>query len=572
MRTGYKSLPVKLVAVPEIVTIFGVRRTLEQNGTALLHKWQTIAPKLDRDLYLRAEIITVNQDGKRTVRISFESLFLGGADRLLLLMKESFPELGLVREDCMEMPWIKSTLFFAGNGAFTLGESIEVLLNRSAIPKLYFKAKSDYVKVPIPVEGLEGIWERFFQVDDGVITILMTPYGGKMDEFSESALPFPHRAGNLYMMYIGVTWDANTTVVEQNRRLDFIRSLYSYLGSYVSKNPREAYVNYNDLDLGVGTSYKEASLWGVRYFKDNFKRLVQVKTAVDPHNFFRHEQTLESVFNAVGLVIRKRLRFRNPLGKRTIAGRIVKESYGTAKQQHTFTVRPRALLYCAKKHNIQIRIRSGGHDFEGLSYSTVSPIEFVMIDMINFRSVDVDAASGTAWVGSGTSLGELYYRIAEKSSTYGFPGGFWATVCTGGLLDGGGYGTLKRKYGLAADNVIDARFMDVNGRILDKESMGEDLFWAIRGGIASNFGIVIAWKVKLVAIPKIVTVFAVRRTLEQNGTALLHKWQTVAPKLDRDLYLRTSITAVTQDGIRTVQISFEALFLGGADRLLLLMK
>ncbi|KAM7507626.1 hypothetical protein LguiA_018079 [Lonicera macranthoides] len=283
---------VKLVAVPEIVTIFGVRRTLEQNGTALLHKWQTIAPKLDRDLYLRAEIITVNQDGKRTVRISFESLFLGGADRLLLLMKESFPELGLVREDCMEMPWIKSTLFFAGNGAFTLGESIEVLLNRSAIPKLYFKAKSDYVKVPIPVEGLEGIWERFFQVDDGVITILMTPYGGKMDEFSESALPFPHRAGNLYMMYIGVTWDANTTVVEQNRRLDFIRSLYSYLGSYVSNNPREAYVNYNDLDLGVGTSYKEASLWGVRYFKDNFKRLVQVKTAVDPHNFFRHEQSI----------------------------------------------------------------------------------------------------------------------------------------------------------------------------------------------------------------------------------------------------------------------------------------
>ena len=29
------------------------------------------------------------------------------------------------------------------------------------------------------------------------------------------------------------------------------------------------------------------------------------------------------------------------LGKRTIAGRIVKESYGAAKQQHTFTVRPR---------------------------------------------------------------------------------------------------------------------------------------------------------------------------------------------------------------------------------------
>lgn len=29
----------------------------------------------------------------------------------------------------------------------------------------------------------------------------------------------------------------------------------------------------------------------------------------------------------------------SPLGRRTVAGRIVKESYGAAKQQHTFTVR-----------------------------------------------------------------------------------------------------------------------------------------------------------------------------------------------------------------------------------------
>ncbi|KAM7510938.1 hypothetical protein LguiB_009813 [Lonicera macranthoides] len=190
------------------------------------------------------------------------------------------------------MPWIKSALFFAGGSAFTLGESIEVLLNRSAIPRQYLKGKSDYVKVPIPVEGIEGIWERYFQVDDGAIVIDMSPYGGKMYEISESALPYPHRAGNLYLMFIGIMWDANTTVEEQNRRLEFGRSLYSYLGSYVSKNPGGAYANYVDLDLGVGTSYKEASKWGTKYFKDNFKRLVQVKTAVDPNNFFRHEQSI----------------------------------------------------------------------------------------------------------------------------------------------------------------------------------------------------------------------------------------------------------------------------------------
>lgn len=282
----------KLVRVPKTVTVFAVQRTLEQNATKLVHQWQSVAPRFDRDLYVRIQLLTVTQGGKRTIRVSFESLFLGRADRLLSIMKKSFPELGLVKKDCREMIWGKAAVFFAGNAAFPNGESLEILLNRTAPPKLYYKGKSDFVKVPIPVKGLEGIWKRFFQLEDGAANILMTPYGGKMDEYSESALPFPHRAGNLYMLYIGITWDANTTVATQNRRLDWLRKLYSYMGSYVSKNPRAAYINYNDLDIGVGTSYKEASVWGTRYFKNNFKRLVQIKTMIDPNNFFKHEQSI----------------------------------------------------------------------------------------------------------------------------------------------------------------------------------------------------------------------------------------------------------------------------------------
>jgi hypothetical protein len=42
----------------------------------------------------------------------------------------------------------------------------------------------------------------------------------------------------------------------------------------------------------TNTSFKEASVWGTKYFKDNFRRLGLVKTKVDPDNFFRHEQSI----------------------------------------------------------------------------------------------------------------------------------------------------------------------------------------------------------------------------------------------------------------------------------------
>jgi hypothetical protein len=285
----------KLVPVPPIVTAFNVSRTLEQNATKLVHRWQFVSNKLHEDIFTRIFLRKVesSQRGKTTIQAAFTTLFIGEVDRLLSLMQESFPELGLVKEDCIEMSWIESVLYFAG---FPSNTSLDALLDRTPISDVFFKIKSDYVKEPLPEIALEGIWERMDQLEVQISELQFTAYGGKMDEISESSLPFPHRAGIIYQIEYAVLWEEESSEASQ-RYISWIRRLLNYMTPYVSKNPRQVYVNYRDLDLGINkldgnTSYKQASIWGRKYFKNNFDRLVRVKTAVDPANFFRHEQSI----------------------------------------------------------------------------------------------------------------------------------------------------------------------------------------------------------------------------------------------------------------------------------------
>ncbi|KAL5158189.1 Berberine bridge enzyme-like 21 [Glycine soja] len=167
-----------------------------------------------------------------------------------------------------------------------------------------------------------------------------------------------------------------------------------------------------------------------------------------------------------------------------------------------------------------MKIRSGGHGYEGVSYVAAQP--FFLLDMFNLRSIEVNMDTETAWVEAGATLGEVYYRIAEKSEVHGFPAGVGPTVGVGGRISGGGYGNLMRKYGTSVDNVVDAQVVDVQGRLLNRSSMGEDLFWAIRGGGGGSFGVVLVYKIKLVRVPERATVFQVERTLEQDATNIVY--------------------------------------------------
>ncbi|GAB2259686.1 hypothetical protein Droror1_Dr00010541 [Drosera rotundifolia] len=202
---------------------------------------------------------------------------------------------------------------------------------------------------------------------------------------------------------------------------------------------------------------------------------------------------------------------------------------------------------CCRAAGVGVRVRSGGHSYEGLSFTSGigENGEFVIVDMMGLNRVVVDLESETAWVEGGATLGELYNEIGKVTDVHGFPAGISPTVGCSGQILGGGIGLLSRKYGLAADNVVDALIVDAEGRVLDCEGMGEDVFWAIRGGGGGVWGVVIGWRIKLVGVPKVVTSFIVSRGggRDRVGDDLVRKWQVVAPYLEDDMHLSVLIGA-----------------------------
>lgn len=67
----------------------------------------------------------------------------------------------------------------------------------------------------------------------------------------------------------------------------------------------------------------------------------------------------------------------------------------------------------------------------------------------------------------------------------------------GGYIQGGGHSPLSSLYGLAADQVLSAEVVTPGGRFVTADlEQNTDLFWAIRGGGGSTFGVLTSITVK----------------------------------------------------------------------------
>ncbi len=160
--------------------------------------------------------------------------------------------------------------------------------------------------------------------------------------------------------------------------------------------------------------------------------------------------------------------------------------------QVTGTADVRTAVDFARDHdNLLLAVKCGGHSFSGKSTCDGG----MMIDLTPFRDVRVDPTARRAWVTGGSLLGQLdhesmAYDLVTTMGTVSHTG-------VGGLVTGGGFGRLGRRFGLSVDNLMAVDVVTADGllRHADKDE-NPDLYWGVRGG-GGNFGVVTSFEFQL---------------------------------------------------------------------------
>jgi FAD/FMN-containing dehydrogenase len=197
---------------------------------------------------------------------------------------------------------------------------------------------------------------------------------------------------------------------------------------------------------------------------------------------------------------------------RSITGPLLlpgEEQFDTLRRPATSryqTVPPQAIARCAthtdvaevinfsRRYELEIAVRGAGHSFAEHSSTTGLLIETGMMCAV---AVDGDLAT----IGAGARLAQIYQALHDHQKA--IPAGCGPTVGIAGLTLGGGLGVLGRTYGLTCDRLIAAQIVLADGSLITCDDTSEsDLYWALRGAGAGNFGVVTALTFRTIPEPQ----------------------------------------------------------------------
>ncbi len=165
-----------------------------------------------------------------------------------------------------------------------------------------------------------------------------------------------------------------------------------------------------------------------------------------------------------------------------------------------------AAVNFARDNKLRLVVRGGGHSYHGTSNAPDSllvstrPMDqivlhdaFVAHGCSDHPQPAVSLGAGNVWLKA--------YAAVTKAGRY-VQGGGCCTVGVAGLIQGGGFGSFSKRFGLAAASLLEAEIVTADGRVRIANACSEpDLFWALKGGGGGSFGIVTRVTLKTHQLP-----------------------------------------------------------------------
>lgn len=165
----------------------------------------------------------------------------------------------------------------------------------------------------------------------------------------------------------------------------------------------------------------------------------------------------------------------------------------------------------ARDHHLRLVVKGTGHDYLGRS----SAPDSLLIWTHALRDITVDdafvpsgcsvAPTQAVTVGAGTRWLEAYQQVTGVHHRYVQGGGCTSVGAAGGFLQGGGFGSLSKKFGIAAASLLEAEVVTASGAIITANACQHaDLYWALRGGGGGTFGVVTKVTLRTHELPALV--------------------------------------------------------------------